>query len=320
MARNLFIPPDANEIHGLLALVKTKSLQRGCDDAIKRIDSEYAEFVERKYSELTPAMAASGLLRAAGQKTPSLGQKAWSLRSALRGTPEEEELLLFHFIQSEKFWQAGPALHFLKSRISNERYDFYAELIKEQAKSNSGGSTTGHAWLVASHGKGWLGGHISEGELKECVNEGFWELMNTYFNPRRLMAVPDMDSYDALMSYSQYLDLRRTEDFRKKFNMAEPLEPREISISSLTQTSSWPDTKYEEAVRGVLGKLDRETEAWLLCPIIKQIISDDDATPFSFSDLGDIKRLDPYRKYLREPPVKAMAEELIAAFDEEFPE
>ncbi len=277
----------------------------------QRIASDYAGFVNSKYDLLSGSNSAV-LPHDAEQRLLSLKEKTSCLRLALRDSADMEELLLYEFAKLGKFRHACVSLGIIKPHITKDKFDFYANLIKEQAKRNSDGATTGHAWLVRAHERGPLKGCLSDEELREFVNTGFWEVMSTYFYPRYFRPLmEDTGDYDAVMSCSRYLDFSKTEEFRKKFALQEPLKP--------DRNLPWPDFKYVKAVDMVLGKLtDRKTEAWLLCPIIEQIVNSHQ--PLRMSDLSEIDELKPYLKYLRESVVKAVVGDRISYFNEKYPE
>jgi hypothetical protein len=273
------------------------------------INADRTAFVNREKHILVD----NGMLRGKEQAPPSLKDMASMLEVALRDSTKVEELLLYDYVERGAFWHAGISLHTLGPKALRGKYDFYAKLIIEQAKQNTGNSETGNAWIV-QHYEDWIKRFVSERELKECVNVGFWELMSADIYPPHIYLnlfskVPDMERYDAVMSYSKYLDLSRTKEFREKFDLVEPL--------GIRPTYGWPDSKYKEAVEAVLGKLgDRESEAWLACPIVEQIVYDRE--PCSWSELGRISDLKPYRGYLREPAVKEVIDKTIAHFRSEY--
>ena len=290
------------------------------------INTDRMEFVNREF----PLAVKSGLIHGPAPETLSLRDKASGLEVVLRKSPKVEELLLYDYIERGSFWNAGISLERIKQRIANWKYHLYAEVIKSQAMQNKtgGGADTGHAWLVEAHKKGWLKGHISEGELKECVNEGFWELMNEYFYPPHahitvFSKVPDIDKYNTLMSYSQHLDLSRAKEFREKFGLIEPLEWRK-GYADNSHTSGakydWPDSKYKDAVAVALGNeaCNTDTAAWLLCPIIEQILYREDNQPCSSDEVAGIRELEPYKKYLDEPDVKSLIQQIILHFRDEY--
>jgi hypothetical protein len=140
--------------------------------------------------------------------------------------------------------------------LSDEEQAFYANLMIEEAKRSV--DKLGYSWIVKVYDNGSLKNYIPEDLLRESVNMGFWEILNTYFTGS--VTNPAKERYEILMKYKDILDLTRVEEFKGK------------KLSSIWGWVYWADEAYIKCFERDRSGLSVETGAWLARPIIDSII------------------------------------------------
>lgn len=172
-------------------------------------------------------------------------------------TIAEHNIGMLSELVSRRPWHAVNIWKKMNGMIPLEKRDFYAEYMIASAKNSNTTLALPYCWLVEQYDHGNFKRYISDTELKEYVNLGFWEYAMYFFDdPVSSGLVCSEEMYECLLQHFELID------FAEFKHLA----------TTLWGTRYWVTDEYETKVREAESQIPIEIIATLVHPIVDQAI------------------------------------------------
>lgn len=160
---------------------------------------------------------------------------------------------------SDRYWHAVNDWAKIKDGLPPEKRDSYVHYMLARALEPETTLTLPFCWLVEQYANGNFSSYISQEELADYVNRGFWEYAHRFFdNPTNTGILVSSGIYEYLLRHFTYIDFSRYQE--------------QAFVSLMWSKRNWISPEYITKVKEAEGKTSTACMSRLIHPIVDQAI------------------------------------------------